>query len=143
MSTNHTLKIFVVDDDEFFGSIVKTTLEREENIEVELFTTAVDFLQSLYLNPDLVIIDYDLPETNGIEILKSVKAFNADLISVILSGQKDLKVVVEAYKTGADRYIIKDENALVELIWNVNAFRKNICLKLDYLELQNKESVNE
>ncbi len=137
MNTNHTLKIFVVDDDEFFGTIVKSTLEREENIEVVLFTNANSFKQSLYLNPDLVIIDYDLPDTNGIEILKSVREFNPDLVSIILSGQKDLKVVVEAYKTGADRYIIKDENALVELIWNINTFRKNICLKLDYLALQN------
>ena len=43
MNTNHTLKIFVVDDDEFFGTIVKSTLEREENIEVVLFTNAVSY----------------------------------------------------------------------------------------------------
>jgi two-component system response regulator AtoC len=137
MTNDHILKVFVVDDDEFFGTIVKSKLEHEDNIDVTLFDNATDFLQSMHEHPDLVIIDYDLPDMNGIEILKKVNEFDPEIISLILSGQKDVTVVVDAYKNGTDKYIIKDENALIEMMYSVNNFRKSIQLKQDFLALQN------
>ncbi len=92
----------------------------------------------MYKNPDIVIVDYDLPDYNGIELLRKVKKVNADTISIILSGQRELDVVVEAYKQKADRYIIKDENALVELSQNVETFRKSINTRMELRSLQGK-----
>ena len=138
MESNHILKVFIVDDDEFFGNVVKTKLESQENIDVTLFSTARDFLNGLYQNPDLLIIDYDLPGKNGIEILEEVKTRIPDAISIILSGQKELSVVVDAYEKKADRYLIKDENALVELMQNIENFRKNIHTRIELQSLQNK-----
>ena len=86
----------------------------------------------------MVIIDYDLPGKNGIELLREVKKINPDIISIILSGQRELDVVVEAYKQKADRYIIKDENALVELKQNVESFRKSINTRIELRSLQGK-----
>ncbi len=136
MNSNHVLKIFVVDDDEFFGNVVKTKLESQEDADVSLFFSANEFLSALHQYPDIVIIDYDLPGMNGLQLLKEVRHRNPEALSIILSGQKDLNVVVDAYKRGADRYLIKDENALVELGQNIENFRKTILARQELLSLK-------
>lgn len=126
MKSNHILKIFLVEDDTFFANIVMAKLEKLENIELSHFETGKEFLDAMHKNPDLVIIDYDLPDSNGLDLLKEVKKINRDLITIFLSGQSELEVVVQAYKEKADRYIIKDQNSIVELIQNVENFIKTI-----------------
>lgn len=138
MKPNHTIKIFLVEDDNFFANVVTAKLEQLENIELSHFPTGKEFLDAMYQNPDIVIIDYDLPDSNGLDLLKAVKKINKNLIAIFLSGQSELNVVVEAYKENADRYIIKDQNSIVELSQNVESFIKvlNTRKELDSLRDQ-------
>ncbi len=123
MKTN-ILKIFVVDDDPFYGEVTQQQLQTLENVEVTLFQTADEFSNAKGGNPDVVVLDYDMPVRNGLELLEEVKKVNADTFVVILSGQMELNIVVDAYNKGADKYIIKDEKALIELKQNIENFRK-------------------
>ena len=51
MNSTYVLKIFIVDDDVFFGNAVKKRLEKQENVEVTFFQHASDFIHNLYHNP--------------------------------------------------------------------------------------------
>ena len=137
MNSTHILKIFVVDDDLFFGNIIKQKLDNLDNVDVTYFSRATDFVHSLYLNPDLVVIDYDMPGLNGLEILQTVKKFNNDIVAIFLSGQHELSVVIDAYNKGADRYLVKDEKALIELTQNIENFRKNILIRHELHAIHN------
>jgi two-component system, NtrC family, response regulator AtoC len=123
------IKIFVIEDDELFGSVIQGKLEMENSYEITLFTSGEEFLKNLHLNPDIVTIDYNLPDITGIEILKKINNFNKNIITIILSGQNNVEVVVDAYKNGANDYIIKNENSIVELANSVKNLSANVRLQ--------------
>ena len=123
------IKIFVIEDDELFGSVIQGKLEMENSYEVTLFTSGEEFLKNLHLNPDIVTIDYNLPDITGIEILKKINSFNKNIITIILSGQNNVEVVVDAYKNGANDYIVKNENSIVELANSVKNLSANVRLQ--------------
>jgi len=122
-------KVFVIEDDMIFGKILQRALMQEDNYDVHVFQNGKDFFDSIHLNPDIVSIDYNLPDMNGLDILKQVKRYNEDIATVILSGQDKVEVVVEAYTNGANNYIIKNENAVVELTNVVKNLGKNVSLR--------------
>jgi len=116
MALNYITRIFVVEDDPIFSKVMKFKLEEEGNYEVTMFSSAEEFLKNLDLRPDIVTIDYTLPGISGIELLKRISDFSTDITPIILSAQEDVEVVVQAYKNGAKDYIIKNDNAIVELL---------------------------
>ena len=62
-------------------------------------------LQSIYV--DFVVLDYYLPDMNGIEILRVIREFNADVPGLMLTGADDRQTAVEAMKLGALDYMVK------------------------------------
>lgn len=122
-------KVFVIEDDLIFGKILQRALEQQDNYDVHVFQNGKDFFDNIHLNPDIVSIDYNLPDMNGLDILKQVRRYNEDISTVILSGQDKVEVVVEAYTNGANSYIIKNENAVVELTNVVKNLGKNVSLR--------------
>jgi len=104
-------------------------LKLEDNFDFKIVGTANDFFNKLDFQPDIAIIDYNLPDKNGLEILTKLKQLNNNVVPIILSGQEDVNVVVEAYKNGAHRYIIKNKNATIELLHNIKEIVKSIQIK--------------
>ena len=135
------IKILMVDDDEMFSLVISEALKLEDNIDFKLVSSAQEFFNTMDFSPDIVIIDYNLPDKNGLEILKELKAQNKSVIPIILSGQEDINVVVDSYKNGAQRYIIKNENATIELIQNIKELGRNLAIKKELEAL--KENVIE
>lgn len=129
MENNCLIKILMVDDDEMFSLLVDEALKLQDNIEFKLVETAEDFFNALDFHPDIAIIDYNLPDRNGLEILTELKQQHNVVVPIVLSGQEELKVVVDAYKNGAQRYIIKNENATIELVQNIKEISKSIAIK--------------
>ncbi|WNJ21232.1 sigma-54 dependent transcriptional regulator [Pontibacter sp. G13] len=123
-------KVFIIEDDKIFGSILKKSLENMgDGYDVQVFQSGTDFFNAIHENPDIVSIDFNLPDMNGLEILKRIKSYNEEIGTIILSGQEKVEVVVEAYSNGANHYIIKNENALVELSNSVQNLSSNVNLR--------------
>jgi len=131
------IKILMVDDDEMFSLVISEALKLEDNIDFKLVSSANDFFTTLDHQTDVAIIDYNLPDKNGLEILVELKDRNSSVVPIILSGQEDLNVVVNSYKNGAHRYIIKNENATIELIQNIREVSKSIALQKELDALKN------
>ena len=121
-------RIFVVEDNEFFSHLIKQKLENDQR-EISLFASAETFRNSLHQNPDIVILDYNLPESNGIDLLKEIKNFNQEIKTIIISGQDKVEVVIEAYENGAEEYIKKDDNALTLLELKVQKHSSEVNLR--------------
>ena len=115
MENNFITKIFMLEDNSAYATQIKYILEKENNYDITVFETAAEFFKHLHENPDIVTIDYFLPDRNGIEVLKEIQNYNSDVACIILSGQEDIKVVVDCYNNGAKNYIIKNHNAHIEL----------------------------
>ena len=121
-------RIFVVEDNEFFSHLIKQKLENDQR-EISLFASAETFRNSLHQNPDIVILDYNLLESNGIDLLKEIKNFNQEIKTILISGQDKVEVVIEAYENGAEEYIKKDDNALTLLELKVQKHSSEVNLR--------------
>ncbi len=137
MQRKFSNRVFVIEDDLVFGKVIQRKLEQsDDSLDVRVFKSGEDFFDNLHLNPEIVSIDYNLPNMNGLDILKKIKQYDQDISTVILSGQEKVDVVVEAYSNGAAQYIIKNENALVELSNVVKNLSSNVNLRKEVEELR-------
>lgn len=100
--------ILIVDDAAFMRMMIKEVLTKngfEVAGEAENGAKALEKYKEL--NPDLVIMDITMPEVNGIEALKNIKAFNAAAKVIMCSAMGQQAMVIEAIQSGAKDFIVK------------------------------------
>jgi DNA-binding NtrC family response regulator len=110
-------RIFVVEDDPWYGKILEYQLSQNPDHIVTLFTTGKECIKNLSQKPDLVSIDYSLPDIDGVGLLKAIKDFNSNLPVVVISGQEDVNTALNLLKKGATEYLTKDDST-IELLLN-------------------------
>ena len=123
------MKIMVVDDSLTMRRIVILNLKKtgySDIIEAENGRVALDMLcSSLEGMPDVILLDWNMPEMSGLEFLKTVKA-DAKLKSIpviMVTTESEQKCVVEAVSEGAVGYLVKPLTA--------KSFQKNVVEKLN------------
>ncbi len=119
--------VFIVEDDPFYGEMLKYHISLNPDYVVEKYETGKEFLSNLYKNPSVVSLDYSLPDISGLEVLKKIQEFNPDIPVIIVSGQEDVSTAVTLLKHGAYDYFVKDDDTR-DRIWNA---LKNIKEKFD------------
>ena len=117
-------KISIVEDDAQFGKMLSKYLSLNPDNEVELYSNGKDFLKDLYKNPSVILLDYNLPDFNGDEILKKIKQSNANIPVIIISGQNDIETAISLLKEGAYDYIMKKPETK-EHVWKILINIKN------------------
>ena len=123
------LKIFVVEDDEWYCNFLEYNLKLNEENHVRKFQNAKDFLRALPEGPDVVTLDYSLPDMDGDEVLKRIKEHSSDTFVLAISGQDDVSTAVDLLRLGAYDYIVKDDDTRDRLLNIVNRIRDNIELR--------------
>ncbi|MCK5846015.1 MAG: sigma-54-dependent Fis family transcriptional regulator [Bacteroidales bacterium] len=122
-------KIFVVDDDKMYAQILSYQLLQNPDYQVEVFETARSCINNLHKSPDLITLDYSLPDLTGMEALKKIRDVRPDIPVIIISGQKEISTAIELLKYGAYDYIIKNKDTK-NTLWNtVKNARENHFLK--------------
>jgi len=85
MKTKTSTKIFVVEDDPMYQRMVKYVMELNPDHEVHVFATGKECVTQLHLEPDIISLDYNLPDIQGEDLLVDIKNFNPDTLVIILS----------------------------------------------------------
>ncbi len=134
----YLLKVFVIEDDELYSSLIKKSLEDDERIDVTVFHDGTSFLEHLSEEPDIVTIDHYLPDLEGLEVLRKVREHNENIIPIIVSGQEEVEVVVQAYRLGARDYVIKRDNSVRELVESIKNFSSTVSLLKEVEDLRAK-----
>lgn len=129
-------KIYIVEDDPWYGQILKHHLSLNPDYDLELYTTGKELLNNLFKKPDLICMDFGLPDISGDKLLKEIKARDTDLPVVVISAQEEISVAVELLKAGAKDYIIKDDHTKEQLWKSIIQIRENINLKKEVEELK-------
>ena len=100
-------RILVVDDEEVIRSSLRKLLAAN-GYDVELATSARDAeSQFRHHPPDLAIIDQQLPDATGLELLPRLKSFDASVPVLILTGHASIELAVDAVKGGAENFLAK------------------------------------
>jgi DNA-binding NtrC family response regulator len=123
--------ILIVDDDQDFTRIVCRYLEGRGYL-VRTAASGEEAFRSLDAHvPDIMLLDYRLPDTDGLQILSKARAVYPDLDVVMITSYASIPMAVEAMKHGAAEYITKpflpDEVArtLENIIEKRNLIRQN------------------
>lgn len=101
-------KILAVDDDQAILHFLFVSLMQTEKYEVKLMQDSTKVFEELEQNfYDVILLDMDMPEVNGLDILKHVRKNYLDVETIILTGVDDVQLAVEAMKIGAYDYLTK------------------------------------
>ena len=120
-----SIRILLVDDHTLFRSGLKALLSRQDDFEV--VGEASDGLEGVklaeQLQPDLVLLDLDMPVMNGTEALAQMMEMNRQLPVVMLTVSEDADDLKEAFVLGARGYLVKN----IDADYLVNSIRKIVA----------------
>src|SRR5262245_29253755 len=104
-----TPTILVVDDEPLIRFSLRDRLS-EEGYRVLEAGTVAEAIAAGAESPDLVLLDYRLPDGDGIEVLKKFKERDPDVLVILLTALANVDLAVEAMKQGAYHYANKPFN---------------------------------
>lgn len=108
-----TIDILLVDDDAVYANVARHHLSKYPNKKFNLIwkDNGEAGIQELKSNPNikLVLLDYYLPDKDGLEVVKQIANENISLPIIFLTTHKNFKLAIEAMKLNVEDYLIKDE----------------------------------
>lgn len=106
-------KVMITDDHSLIREGIRQLLEFDGSIEViGEASNGVECLEKLeVLSPDVLLLDINMPEMNGIDVLKKLKETESDVKVLILTVHNELEYLLKAIDIGVDGYILKDSES--------------------------------
>ncbi|MCB2376483.1 sigma-54 dependent transcriptional regulator [Hymenobacter sp. BT635] len=136
MPTSTIITIFIVEDNAWYGELLEYRLAQNPDHHIRRFTTAQACLDSLADKPDLITLDYSLPDGSGDEVLRLIKERLPEVAVIVISGQEDVRTAIGLLHQGAYDYLVKDEETL-DRLWNsVGNWRKQLLLRRENEQLR-------
>lgn len=109
-STENKIRIVIADDHPLFLRGIKYSLLSENNIEIigeaSNGAEALELVKELI--PDIAILDYDMPEHTGLEILEEIRKNNISTKIIFLTMHSDSEIFEKAINLKADGFLLKD-----------------------------------
>lgn len=136
MDAKKSLLIYVVEDNKIYNRLVCEYLKKQDYKNVTSFHSGKECVKRVANgeSPDIVIQDYHLEDSTGIDVLQNVKKHSKNTEFIFLTAEENMDVAINTIKYGAFDYIIKDNFALEKV-----EFKMGKIVQL--LELQKKNRI--
>lgn len=106
-SERHVTRVLIIDDEETLARNIRTYLTRH-GYEARIAGSGEEGLAALdSFNPDLVLLDFQLPGMDGLEILRRIRTAARHVKVVMMTAHGGVPVAVDAMKAGAYDYLTK------------------------------------
>lgn len=129
-------KIFIVEDDKWYGELLHHHLSLNPEYEIEIFDSGNDLIKNLYKKPSVITLDYSLPDIKGAVLLKRIKEHHPDIPVVMISGQEDISTAITLLKEGAYDYIVKNEETKDRLWRTMKNIRDSLAIRTENIQLK-------
>lgn len=129
MNEQNQFTILVAEDDEWYNRLLVYNLTLNPDYVVHSFSDAKSLLEKLHLQPQVITLDYKLPDMTGDVVLQKIKERSPDTEVVIISEQENIETAVELLKLGAYDYLVKSKDIRDRLLNTINNIKKNAGLK--------------
>jgi DNA-binding NtrC family response regulator len=125
-----TMKILVVDDEAPVREMLRKGLSQMGGFSVEVAQNGLEAIKKTEEDVfDLLLTDMKMPEMDGLELLKMIRAMWPDMIVILMTGYGSIETAVEAMKLGANDYITKPIDFNELFIHISKAQKENLLLR--------------
>jgi len=132
------IKVLLLEDDELFSLSLIDYLEEFAEVEITHSNTANKMLDLIYENRyDLYLLDINLPDINGLDLLKDIRNATDETPTIFLTSYKDKETLKKGFENGADDFLTKPFD-MDELILRINSLMKRVK-KQNRIVLENIE----
>ena len=113
---NQPFKIWIVEDDEWYSEFLKYSISMIPEYEATVFKSGKELLAQLHERPDVITLDFNLPDTDGATLLKKIKSTDSDIQVLMISKQENMNTALELLRSGAYDYFIKSDDLRDKLL---------------------------
>lgn len=118
--------VLLLEDDELFSLSLIDYLEEFANVNITHVNTSTKMLEMIYENRfDLYLLDINLPDINGIDLLREIRQATDETPVIFLTSYKDKETLTQGFSTGADDFLTKPFD-MDELILRINSLMKRV-----------------
>lgn len=120
-----SIRIVIADDHSMVREGIKQLLELDDNLVV--VDEAADGIEAIEKveaeKPDVLLLDINMPNMNGIEALKNIRQKGLDVKVLILTIHNEVEYLMKAVEVGCDGYVLKDSdsNLLKKAIYTIHS----------------------
>lgn len=137
--SNKQLKIFIAEDDNWYNKLLVHTLSLNPDFEIKSFFDGTSLLSEIEI-PDIVTIDFRLPDMSGDVLLDKVLAKWPHCEVIIISEQNEIEVAVNLLKAGASDYLVKSNDIRDRLLKIINGINTTYQLRDEIISLKKEVS---
>jgi DNA-binding NarL/FixJ family response regulator len=120
-------RVVIVDDHPVFRQGLRDVLETDPGLQVvgEAANGEVAFQMAQDVEPDVMLIDINLPDINGLQVTRQIRAKQPDIKVIVVTGYDDAEQAFHAIRAGASAYCAKDitPETLIQTIYAVQQDR--------------------
>lgn len=104
------IRVLIADDESLIREGIRIILDSQPDIEVAACaeTGSEAVRQALALKPDVVLMDIKMPDMSGLEALRGIKRGCPKTVVLMLTTFDPDEYILEAFRSGADGYLLKD-----------------------------------
>jgi len=118
------MRLMLVEDEYLLNKTIKTYLETK-NYKVDSYTDGLEALDEVAKGYDLFILDIDIPNISGIELLEQIRKIYQTTPIIIMSATIDMNMITKAYTKGCNDYLKKPFD-IKELALKIEAFTRTV-----------------
>ncbi|MGB5866578.1 MAG: response regulator transcription factor [Arcobacteraceae bacterium] len=118
--------ILLLEDDELFSLSLIDYLEEFSDVKITHVNTSNKMLEKIYDNRyDLYLLDINLPDINGLDLLKDIRSSTDETPAIFLTSYNDKETLTQGFTNGADDFLTKPFD-MDELILRINCLMKRV-----------------
>lgn len=133
LTSQYKIKVFIVDDHPVVLEGMKYLLHLNEQIEVkggcETGREALDFLSRD--RADVILLDINLPDINGIDLCKQIKQLHPDIFIIAISIYNERSMITKMLQNGATGYLLKNASTQELLTAIQTVYNKSLYFSAD------------
>ncbi len=108
--------IFIIEESTIYKDLIVGHLKSNKFANIKEIKNGEECISNLHLNPDIIILDYSIEGSSGLELMRKIKTTRQNIDFIFLSGQNDIEVAISILKLGASDYVVKNDKAPKRLV---------------------------